>query len=203
MAIVTSASVHDFFAESVDDALRDRSVEVSSAARAYLIGILEDQAQPARRVDHALSRPLALLLAEAVATSRPAERFDRLRCLGDAVLYAAGFFRGHFGARGVDEGYVVRMGREAYGRARSVLVTGGAGAGAQDADVFGELAGSFDAFVRVFEDVADNTQAMGATNSAGVLRLYERWLKTGSDKLATALGAQGIAPMRKAASGWQ
>jgi hypothetical protein len=203
MAIVTSASVHDFFAESVDDALRERSVETSSAARAYLIGILEDQAQPARRVDHALDRPLALLLAEAVAMPKPAERFERLRCLGDAVLYAAGFFRGHFGARGVDEGYVVRMGREAYGRARAVLVAGGAANVAQDADVFGELAGSFDAFVRVFEDVADGTQANGATSSAGVLRLYERWLRTGSDKLATALGAQGIAPMRKAASGWQ
>lgn len=198
MAIVTSASVHEFFAESVEGALRDREVDASSATRAYLIGILEDQAQPARRVDHALDRPLALLLAEAVAMPRPAERFERLRCLGDAVLYAAGFFRGHFGARGVDEGYVVRMGREAYGRARSVLVSGGAGAAAQDADVFGELTAGFDAYVRVFEDVADGTQAMGATSSAGVLRLYERWLKTGSEKLASALGAQGIAPLRKA-----
>lgn len=203
MAIVTSASVHDFFAESVDDALRERSVDASSAARAYLIGILADQAKPERRVDQALGRPLALLLADAVSTTEPAERFDRLRCLGDAVLYAAGFFRGHFGARGVDEAYVVRMGREAYGRARSVLVTGSAATGAPDADVFGELADGFGAFVRVFEDVADGTQAMGATSSAGVLRLYERWLRTGSDKLASALGAQGIAPMRKAASGWQ
>jgi hypothetical protein len=198
MAIVTSASVHEFFAESVEDALRDREVDASSATRAYLIGILEDQAQPARRVDHALDRPLALLLADAVAMPRPAERFERLRCLGDAVLYAAGFFRGHFGARGVDEGYVVRMGREAYGRARAVLVSGGAGTAAQDADVFGELTAGFDAYVRVFEDVADGTQAMGATSSAGVLRLYERWLKTGSEKLASALGAQGIAPLRKA-----
>jgi hypothetical protein len=199
MAIVASASVHDFFAESVDEALRDQAVEASSAARAYLIGVLEDQAQPARRVDQALDRPLALLLAEAVAMPRPAERFDRFRRLGDAVLYAAGFFRGHFGARGVDEGYVVRMGREAYGRARGVLISGAAASTAQDSDVFGELASGFDAFVRVFEGVADGSQALGATNSAGVLRLYERWLRTGSDRLASALGAQGIAPVRKTA----
>ena len=198
MAIVATASVHEFFAESVDEALRERSVDASSAARAYLIGVLEDQAQPERRVDQALGRPLALLLAEAVGMPRPAERFESLRCLGDAVLYAAGFFRGHFGARGVDEGYVVRMGCEAYGRARAVLLSGGAGPVAQDSDVFGELASGFGAFVRVFEDVADGAQSRGATSSAGVLRLYDRWLQTGSDRLATALGAQGIAPLRKA-----
>jgi len=202
MSIVASASVHDFFADSVDEALRGRSVEASSGARAYLIGVLEDQAQPARRVDQALDRPLAFLLADAVAIEGPAQRFDRLRRLGDAVLYAAGFFHGHFGARGVDEEYVVRMGREAYGRARSMLVTG-ATEGPNESDVFGELAHRFESFVRVFEDVADGTETLGATSSSGVLRLYERWLRTGNDRLATALGAQGIAPTRKAPAGLQ
>jgi len=202
MTIVASASVHEFFAESVDEALRARAVDASSGARAYLIGVLEDQAQPERRVDQDLDRPLALLLADAVAMPKPAERFERLRRLGDAVLYAAGFFRGHFGARGVDEGYVVRMGREAYGRARSMIVAGGA-QGAEHGDVFGELADGFPDFVHVFEDVADGSQTLGATSPEGVLRLYERWLRTGSDRLANSLGAQGISPSRKLAVGLQ
>ncbi len=202
MAIVASASVRDFFEESVNESLRARSLDASAGARAYLIGVLEDQAKPSRRVDQAIDGPLAFMLADALAVARPAERFERLRCLGDAVLYAAGFFRGHFGARGVDETYVVRMGQKAYSGARQVLVPGGREV-ASDADVFGELSDGFEAFLRVFEDVADGTKCLGASSSTDVLKLYERWLQTGSDRLATALGAQGISPVRKVATGLQ
>jgi hypothetical protein len=44
--------------------------------------------------------------------------------------------------------------------------------------------------------VADVTTAHGASTSKQVLKLYERWLKTGSDRLAQALGAHGLMPAR-------
>ena len=35
--------------------------------------------------------------------------------------------------------------------------------------------------------VADNTIAMGTSTSKNVLKMYERWLRTGSDRLAQSL----------------
>jgi hypothetical protein len=37
---------------------------------------------------------------------------------------------------------------------------------------------------------------MGIATSRGLVKAYERWLKTGSDRLATALTSQGMMPMR-------
>jgi hypothetical protein len=48
----------------------------------------------------------------------------------------------------------------------------------------------------VLTEVADATIAMGTETSRGLLKIYERWLKTGSERLATALTSQGVVPTR-------
>ena len=63
-------------------------------------------------------------------------------------------------------------------------------------DLFGELAQKFDAFVEVVAEVADATIAMGTETSRGLLLVYERWLKTGSERLAIALTSRGVMPTR-------
>ena len=70
------------------------------------------------------------------------------------------------------------------------------GADAGGPDLFGELARKFAEFVEVVAEVADSTIAMGTESSRGLLRVYERWLKTGSDRLATALTSRGVVPTR-------
>ena len=63
-------------------------------------------------------------------------------------------------------------------------------------DLFAELAENFDAFVGVLTDVADATVATGMESPRGLLKVYERWLKTGSDRLASALTSRGVVPQR-------
>jgi hypothetical protein len=64
-------------------------------------------------------------------------------------------------------------------------------------DVFGELSARFDAFVELLESVSDRLVAQGSTGSpGGVLKLYERWMKTGSSDIAAALGEHGLVPQR-------
>jgi hypothetical protein len=137
---------------------------------------------------------LTLLLDEAVHVADPAERFERLRTLGDGVLYGCGFFGDHFEARGVDPRYLRGLGTRAYGAAGSILRRGPESQTAPD--LFAELALNFDAFVGVFSDVADATVAMGIEDSRGLVKAYERWLKTGSDRLASALTSRGLMPTR-------
>jgi hypothetical protein len=50
----------------------------------------------------------------------------------------------------------------------------------------------------VLRDVAEGTLASNARDQRSVLRLYERWLKTGSARLAEELGVHGIIPGRGA-----
>jgi hypothetical protein len=62
--------------------------------------------------------------------------------------------------------------------------------------VLEELAAKFDEFVAVLTEVAEGAIAMGARDEQGVVKLYERWLRTGSSRIAEELGARGIIPTR-------
>lgn len=192
MSIVAAQSVSQFFVEVVEDAIRVRGVEATEGATQYLVAMLADYAHPDPRAGEALDRPLTLLFDEAVRAPDPAERFERLRTLGDGVLYGCGFFGDHFEARGVDAKYLHGLGTRAYGAASSMLRRGPQEPSGPD--LFAELAGKFEAFVAVLTDVADSTIAMGTETSRGLLRVYERWLKTRSDRLASALTSRGVVP---------
>lgn len=195
--IVTAQSVSVFFGEAVEDAIRARGVSATDGATHYLVSLLADYAHPDHRTGEALDRPLTLLLDEALHVQDAAERFERLRTIGDGVLYGCGFFSDHFEARGVDPKYLHGIGTRAYGTASSMLRCR-----AEDVpDLFGELAEKFDAFVDVVAEVADATIAMSAESSRGILKAYERWLKTGSNRLASALTSKGVVPTRGAKGG--
>ncbi len=202
MTIVAAQSVAHFFGEVVEDAMRSRRIDATDGATRYLVALLADYAHPHGRVGEALDRPLTLLFEEAVRVPDLAERFERLRMLGDGVLYGCGFFSDHFQARGVDPKYLHGLGTRAYGAASDMLRLGsdpGASSATGDhmgQDLFGELAANFEAFVEVLADVADATIAMGAESPRGLLKVYERWLKTGSVRLATALTSRGVVPTR-------
>jgi len=192
--IVAAGSVSEFFLEIVGDALKARKLEAPDGAQTYLVSLLSEYAKPDERAEEPLERPLAFLLDEALHTVEAGVRFDKLRALGDGILYACGFFGEHFEARGVDPSYVMGIGTTAYGAVSSMLRLPSE---EPSFDIYGELSSKFDAFVDVLTDVADVTVAHGAaTSPQQVLKLYERWLKTGSDRLAQALGAHGFTPSR-------
>ncbi len=193
MNIVPASSVSGFFLEVVEEAMKARRVEATDGATRYLVELLADYAHPREGAENALERPLTLLLDEALHEADPAERFERLRLIGDGVLYGCGFFGDHFEARGIDPKYLHGLGTRAYGAASSMLHLGQDESGP---DLFGELAEKFDIFVDVVAEVADATIAMGTTSSKGLLRVYERWLKTGSERLASALTSRGVMPTR-------
>ena len=197
MGIVAAGSVNGFFLEVVEDAIKARRVEATGGATSYLVALLSDYTRPDTRAEEAMDRPLSFLLDEALHTPAAGERFDRLRALGDGVLYTCGFFGESLEARGVDQAYVIGIGATAYSAASTMLrVPAHEPTQEGSFDVFGELAGKFGSFVAVLTDVADGAIAGGVASSKGVLKLYERWLKTGSDRLAQALSANGVVPLR-------
>ena len=124
--------------------------------------------------------------------SRPNSRIEsggmeqraRLRNLGDFSLFMSGFYSDSFRRRSVDVDYYVSMGEYAYGSLsrREADAFG---------DVFAELARKFVLYIDVLADVSERT-AVGSR--ADVLRLYEKWLRTGSPRDGQRLAERGVAP---------
>ena len=112
------------------------------------------------------------------------EQRARLRSLGDFSLFMSGFFSDSFRRRTIDVDYYVSMGEYAYGSL-----------GRRDEDafseVFTELASKFVAFTDVLADISERT---ALRSHADVLRLYEKWLRTGSERDGQRLIERGITP---------
>lgn len=198
-SLAAGESLRGFFEDTVASAAARRGSATTDAVRGYLAGLLSDFARPDTLVHDTLSRPLTLLLYEANSASG-FERFERLRTLGDGVLYVAGFFRDHITHRGVELSYVNALGAQAYGGASQMLkrpVAQSSGAADTDQDIFGELSSNFQEFAELLFEIAEmfHTQAVGVT-PRGTVHLYERWLKTGSNVVVRALSERGIVPLK-------
>jgi len=195
--IAIAPNITEFFQGVISDAIRVRKVDATDAAASYLVGLLCAYAHPNEETGSTFNRPLTFLLHDALE-AMGAERFRRLRALGDHALYAIGFFGGHIEQRGVDKGYVCGVGSTAYTHAAAMLRVKGKPEPSGAPDVLSELATKFERFAAVLRDVAEGTLAVGARDERSIVRLYERWLRTGSSRLAEELGARGIVPTRGA-----
>ncbi len=195
--IALTPSLGEYFRGPVHSAIQKqanqrRDLEASAASETYLVQLLSDFANPSPETRSALDRPVSFLLHDAMAASG-AERFRRLQSLGDGVLYGLGFFGQS--VEGADRRYYVHVGASAYGRAAQMLRAGHGQAGGPD--VLDELARQFEGFAAVITMVADFLMAQSARGHQGMLKLYERWLKTGSSVLEKELGERGIMPLTK------
>ena len=193
VALDTSGDLRGFFQELLTAAVSERGTTPTDAAQAYVVALLADYAKPGSLSRDTIERPFTLLLAEALETAG-SERFERLRALGDGALYVRGFFHEFLENRGVALGYVSTVGARAYDGAAAMLRRASSEASSAP-DVLGELAERFDAFVELLGSVGDRLLARGGSNT-DVLRLYERWLRTGSTDIAGVLSGRGLTPLR-------
>ena len=192
VAIDVSLDVSGFFREAVQTAIDSRGISATHAASTYLASLLADYAKPNQLSEETLNRPLTLLLDEAMQMTGH-ERFERLRTLGDGVLYVSGFFGDHLENRGVELAYVNALGARAYDNAAGMLRSGGGNTGPK---VFEELSSNFRRFVTLLNEIADRLFVSSGRSDRSVVKLYERWLKTGSASLAQELAERGVMPTR-------
>lgn len=167
--------------------MEKRGVRASEQSEVYLTTLLNDQLRSAHAVER-LEQPFSVRLAKAMQDSG-AQRFERLRTLGDDALFASGFFFEHLERRGLTDDYVTGMGQLAYGGAATALRTY-----AREHCIFDELAAQFHKFVDLLRHVADSLIMTAALTEADFVKLYERWLRTGSEVLASTLLRAGMIP---------
>ncbi|MBX3272600.1 MAG: hypothetical protein KF729_20235 [Sandaracinaceae bacterium] len=186
MSIETSGNVRAWFYERLEESLNRQSVPASGHTRLYLVELLARYAE--RPAEDVVTRPLVLQLAEALEASGP-DRLAKLRSLGDAALYALGFFEDFFARRGVSRSYVVTMGGRAY--ADVFALAAFSPTEAPRREVYGELAEGFEVFVEAIDDVREST---ALATPQDIVRLYEKWKRTRSPKIARRLRSEGVFP---------
>lgn len=187
-AILTETSVQEYFRELLGEARERQKVQVAEVTEYYLVNLLAQFTDVERLFDREpdgtlQQEPLALILARALEAGRD-EQVRALRKLGDTSLYVTGFFFDSLEKKLVDARYYMAMGNLAY--SSLARVEGGPLAG-----LYEELALKFGAIVDVLNEVSER---LSLSSQQGVVRLYERFLKTGSARLAHILAEQGLIP---------
>jgi hypothetical protein len=202
MTIQTVASLKEFFRDALHDALSHQRVAVEDQTEHYVVNLLTlfadadalferdtQDAEPRSRL-----KPLVVMLAEAMEAPSHEARFRGLQRLGDVSLFIAGFFSAGFARKLVDIDYHIAMGGRAYG---TLADNCGSARGRTLRQVFAELATKFTPMVDALNEISESSYQHSDRDR---LRLYELWVKTGSERSRTLLRKLGIEPAPAARS---
>jgi hypothetical protein len=173
----------EFFKELVDGALAHQRLEANELTAYYVVQLLASYVERPARDDGAQNAPLGLRLAEALESGGARQRTS-LKQIGDLSLFISGFFSDSLNRKLVDVDYYVSIGGCAYGALSRVETD-------TFSPIFAELAHKFVGFVDVLSEVSERTSC---ASNAEVLRLYEKWLKTGSRRSGQLLIERGVVP---------
>jgi hypothetical protein len=205
MDIQPVSSLKEFFRDALHDALSHQHVAVEGETEHYVVNVLtmfsdtdalyERQSNGAKdRDSRTRLKPLAMMLGEALEAPTTEARFRGLQRLGDVSLFIAGFFSAGFARKLVDIDYHIAMGGQAYGtlaescppaRARTLR------------QVFAELAAKFQPMVDALNEISESSYQHSDQDR---LRLYELWVKTGSERSRQLLRKLGVEPTPAARS---
>src|SRR5262245_42129491 len=179
--MVRRESAVEYFKELVDGALVHQGLVASELTTFYIVHLLAGFLE--RRDPSNDTEPLALQLAQALDSGGLKQRAG-LKQIGDAALFVSGFFSDSLRRKLVDVDYYASIGGLAYH-------TLSLDESDTLARVFAELGNKFVSFADVLGEVSERSSC--GTN-ADLLRLYEKWLKTGSRRSGQLLLERGVLP---------
>lgn len=182
-------SADQFFAEMVDDGLNKRKVKANANVKKYLVGVLEHYLDARNLFENAVNEngernPQTLAeMYLAAAQSSPLEKHKLLKKLGDRTLYVSGFFADSLSGKVVDIDYYANMGEVAYGTLAEFV--------REDltASVYRTFSKRFLEFVDVLTHISQSSMIQ---NDQNILKLYDRYMRTGSDLAKEKLIEMGV-----------
>jgi hypothetical protein len=199
MAIQTVANLKEFFRDALHDALAHQRIAVEGETEHYVVNLLTlfadaDALYETQAGGGARLKPLVVMLGEALEAPTVEARCRGLQRLGDVSLFISGFFAAGFARKIVDIDYHIAMGGRAYG---ALAESCPPARGRTLRQVFAELATKFSPMVDALNEISES----GYTHSdRDRLRLYELWVKTGSERSRGLLRKLGIEPAPAARS---
>ncbi len=186
--LVRGQSPVEFFREQLERAMEHQRVSTSAFTQYYLVNLLAGCVRgdlPPSEPGYD-ETPLAVMYVRAIQSSRR-DRARLLRAMGDTALFVSGFFADSLSRSLVSLDYYKAMGGFAYARL------------AQDEEprifgpeVFSELSDRFTQFADLLSEISEESHL---ASNGSLLKLYERWVQTGSPRAASLLAERGITPI--------
>ena len=188
MQLLASQDLFSFFYDRVQEAQKIHGTEVEEDTEFYLVNLLVDFLQTRRLLEVRGQRvdelPLAVRLLECRAGARSRDRFLHLKHLADSTLYVLGFFSESLRRSNMNLSYYAGMGESAY---RDLSTMSGWGRAESVGSIFGGLAERFRDCVELLGSVRE-----GVPDDRDIVALYEHYVATGDEQVATKLRALGI-----------
>ena len=195
--VVPVHNLRDYFRTSVDDVIAKQGVDVDPHTAYYVVNLLTLFSRSEEFYENDGEaygvRPLALMLADATDAENVEQLAFVLQRIGDVSLFISGFFIESLAAKAVDIDYYVYMGESAYGSLSEEVR--GTFRGNAFGEVYKELATKFQVLIDVLNEVRDSASQ---GSDVDLLRTYEIWLKTGSQRAENLLRQQGVVPISAA-----
>ena len=178
--VLVSNDLGEFFRQEVGSARAGLGIKMPHMTEFYLVNLLCDFARPDKApAGQPGLEPLAFMYKRAHEASA-AEQVQLYKNLGDMSLYIAGFFTDFVEKSMVDVDYYVAMGGNAYSSLSGLV--GSRRQGATFGRLYGQLSHDFVELVDVLNEVADRSREKGSRD-IDLLKVYDRWLRTGSRRL--------------------
>ena len=175
-----------YLGEVIDHALHTRGMTTSDRTVAYLIELLEFFLHTDNLFEKDNEESLGqATLAELYlrASQDPLKKRVLLKKLGDSTLYISGFFGDSLKRKVVDIDYYAEIGGRAYGTLAAVTPSD------RWAEVFAEFSERILEYIDLLTYISQ--KALVQTNK-DLLRLYDRYLTTGSELAKDQLLEQGL-----------
>lgn len=181
-----------FFHELLSSAAKNQKVDLKPETHVYLVGLLRhfmttENLYARDQSGQFKDEPLAFLIQEALEENSREGQALMFRHLGDFSLYVAGYFQESIQRKKVDVEYYIDMGCVAYRNVARLTDEQGL------RSVCTEISHGFQRLVGLLTEVSTQTTPAPRTE-ADVLRAYDLWFKTRSERAAKMLKQAGIKP---------
>jgi hypothetical protein len=182
-----TTGAREFFTEELKSVMQKRNISAAPQSFEYLVDLMTRFLQSdtffTKNAEGKLEDNVLAQIYAQYVQGTPEVKQIMLRRLGDVCLMVTGFFADSLKRKVVDVDYYCGMGGAAYWQL-SCAPTAGAGK-----PVYKELSVRFKTFSDVLGEMSERS---GLQSNGDLLRLYEKWLYTGSDRLKNLLSEHGI-----------
>lgn len=194
MKSVVLLSPEAHFSEAVKEAIENKQIKTQPAVEVYLIQLLRHYLESknfnlSHQTDSGQKPPetFAEMYLQAL-NSEDARRHELMRAVADKTLYLTGFFSDSLQRRTMDIDYYVEIGSAAYFNLHTWCK--------EDtlAHVYKTFSSRFMDFVEVLNYISEKSMIQSDQN---VLKLYDRYLRTGSELARDKLIELGVVPVSK------
>lgn len=180
----------EYFKDLVREGLAHRKLQTYPVVEAYLVSLLQHYLDARNLFDpefdeagNRIPSTLAEMYLWAQNTEDQLKKIELLKKLGDRSLYVSGFFGASLERKAIDIDYYVNMGGVAYATLATYM--------REDASIrmYSTISRRFIDFVDVFTHISHGSFVK--TNES-ILRLYDRYLTTGSELAREKLVEMGV-----------